>query len=103
MWPEHRLPEVVLETVDLEMLNDRLFSKMWFNYNEHSRIDEASLGANKRKVFLHTVRCCEERIINVFHELCRENIIVYVTRGEYFYLVIDFEMYTYTLHTAYVL
>ena len=87
MWPEHRLPVVVLETVDLEMLNDSLFSKMWFSYNEHSRIDETSLGSKKRDVFLHTMRCCEERIIDVFHELCRENNILCLTRGKLIYRI----------------
>jgi len=85
MWPENHLPGVVLETVDLEILNDNLFSKIWFNYIEHSRIDEASLGSNKREVFLHTMRCCEERVIGIFEELCRENNILCVARGKLSY------------------
>jgi len=101
MLPETLLPGVVLQTVELEILNDNLFSKIWFNYNEHSRIDEASLPSNKREVFLHTLRCCDEGVIEVFQELCSENNISCVTRGKLFLSYIICKMCACTFLNAY--
>jgi len=100
MWPAILLPGVVLETVELEILNDNLFSKIWFNYNEHSRIDEASPGPMKRVLFLHTLRRCEARVIDVFLELCRENYIECITRGKFYFELKIGKMYACTFLNA---
>jgi len=54
---------------------------IWFNYNEHSHIDEDMKITKKKQVFIDTLRCCEERVIEVFHEICRENDIFCVPQG----------------------
>jgi len=57
---------------------------MWFNFMEHSQIDEAYI--NKTDIFLHTLQCCEEGVIDVFKEICRHNMIEYAAQGIYIYI-----------------
>ena len=84
LWPIDRLPPVVLRKLEIEILNDNLFSEMWFSFMKHCQIDEASMTSSyKLELFVHTLQCCEEGIIEVFHDICRRYEILCATQGNF--------------------
>ncbi|WAR29293.1 hypothetical protein MAR_002861, partial [Mya arenaria] len=67
---EDRLPNVCFHGFEVELLNDHLFSRLFFSYKEHSDIEE--LGG-KSSLFFETFRKCQENVFDDFESICDAN------------------------------
>ena len=80
MWPDDQLPRTFFKTADIDILNDNLFSTIWFTFTEHADITEAK-GKKKNIMFYNVLQRCPSDVINVFKGICDKHKIVYV-RGK---------------------
>ncbi|XP_052818369.1 uncharacterized protein LOC128244400 [Mya arenaria] len=66
---EERLPNVCFHSVEVDILNDHLFSRLFFSYKEHSDIEEY----NRSSMFFETFRKCQENVFDAFKCICDTN------------------------------
>jgi len=72
MWLDDLLPTGFFDKDDLETLNDNFFSEIWFNFVEHTDIDEAK-SKEKNVRFFNVLQMCQSNVIDVFKRLCDEH------------------------------
>ncbi|XP_052804581.1 uncharacterized protein LOC128234404 isoform X2 [Mya arenaria] len=68
----YMLPHVCIHSLEVDIINDHLFSRIFFSYKEHSDIDEHNSNG-KCSLFFETLRKCHPHALDEFKVICAEN------------------------------